>query len=63
MWDICKLFCVTQEAASVLLANLEKEKKLLHIFLSMLQMEDAVLRFMNLKSFLNVKLCDSGAMS
>ena len=48
------LFCVTQGAASLLLANLEKEKELLRIFLRVSQMENAVLRRMNLNSFLMV---------
>jgi len=43
-----------QGAASVLLANLEKEKELLKIFLRVSQMENAVLRRMNLNSFLMV---------
>jgi hypothetical protein len=47
-------FCLTQGAASLLLANLEKEKELLRIFLRVSQMENAVLRRMNLNSFLMV---------
>jgi hypothetical protein len=43
-----------QGAASLLLANLEKEKELLRIFLRVSQMENAVLRRMNLNSFLMV---------
>jgi len=38
----------------VLLASLEKEKELLKIFLRVSQMENAVLRRMNLNSFLMV---------
>jgi hypothetical protein len=53
---------VTQRAASVLLANLEKEKELLHIFLRVLQLENAALRRMNLKSFLHGKSLDCGTV-
>uniref|UniRef100_T1GWZ7 DH domain-containing protein n=1 Tax=Megaselia scalaris TaxID=36166 RepID=T1GWZ7_MEGSC len=41
-------------AASLLLANMEKEKELLRIFLKVSQMENTVLRRMNLNSFLMV---------
>jgi hypothetical protein len=54
---------VTQGAASVLLVNLEKEKELLHIFLRVLQMEDAVPRRMNLNPFILEKPRDSGDVS
>lgn len=47
-------YCVRQAAASLLLANLEKEKELLRIFLRVSQMENTVLRRMNLNSFLMV---------
>ncbi|CAD7083307.1 unnamed protein product [Hermetia illucens] len=47
-------YCVRQAAASLLLANLEKDKELLRIFLRVSQMENAVLRRMNLNSFLMV---------
>ncbi|XP_065086428.1 uncharacterized protein RhoGEF64C [Ochlerotatus camptorhynchus] len=47
-------YCVRQGSASLLLANLEKEKELLRIFLRVSQMENAVLRRMNLNSFLMV---------
>lgn len=47
-------YCVRQGAASLLLANLEKEKELLRIFLRVSQMENSVLRRMNLNSFLMV---------
>ncbi|XP_030372453.1 uncharacterized protein LOC115622596 [Scaptodrosophila lebanonensis] len=47
-------YCVRQAGASLLLANLEKEKELLRIFLKVSQMENAVLRRMNLNSFLMV---------
>lgn len=49
-------YCVQQAAASLLLANLEKEKELLRIFLRVSQMENAVLRRMNLNSFLMVNI-------
>lgn len=54
-------YCVRQAAASLLLANMEKEKELLRIFLRVSQMENTVLRRMNLNSFLMVRLeiaCD-----
>lgn len=47
-------YCVGQAGASLLLANLEKEKELLRIFLRVSQMENTVLRRMNLNSFLMV---------
>lgn len=47
-------YCVRQASASLLLANLEKEKELLRIFLRVSQMENTVLRRMNLNSFLMV---------
>lgn len=47
-------YCIRQAAASLLLANLEKEKELLRIFLRVSQMENTVLRRMNLNSFLMV---------
>lgn len=49
-------YCVRQAGASLLLANLEKEKELLRIFLKVSQMENAVLRRMNLNSFLMVSI-------
>lgn len=51
-------YCVRQGGASLLLANLEKEKELLRIFLRVSQMENAVLRRMNLNSFLMVSMID-----
>lgn len=48
-------YCVGQAGASLLLANLEKEKELLRIFLRVSQMENSVLRRMNLNSFLMVR--------
>lgn len=47
-------YCVRQGAASLLLAGLEKEKELLRIFLRVSQMENTMLRRMNLNSFLMV---------
>lgn len=47
-------YCVRQGAASLLLASLEKEKELLRIFLKVSQMENTMLRRMNLNSFLMV---------
>lgn len=51
-------YCVRQAAASLLLANMEKEKELLRIFLRVSQMENTVLRRMNLNSFLMVCVID-----
>ena len=48
--DFRTLVCVTQRAASLLLATLQKEKELLCIIFRVLQMEKAVLRRMNLWS-------------
>lgn len=50
-------YCIQQAAASLLLANMEKDKELLRIFLRVSQMENTVLRRMNLSSFLMVKKC------
>jgi len=47
-------YCTRQGSASLLLQNLEKEKELLRIFLRVSQMENTVLRRMNLNSFLMV---------
>ncbi|KAJ8935314.1 hypothetical protein NQ318_019482 [Aromia moschata] len=47
-------YCVRQGSASLLLASLEKEKELLRIFLRVSQMENTMLRRMNLNSFLMV---------
>lgn len=49
-------YCIRQAAASLLLANMEKDKELLRIFLRVSQMENTVLRRMNLNSFLMVIL-------
>lgn len=48
-------YCVKQAGAALLLAGLEKEKELLRIFLRVSQMENVVLRRMNLNSFLMVR--------
>ncbi|XP_025836805.1 uncharacterized protein LOC108740489 [Agrilus planipennis] len=47
-------YCVRQAGASLLLASLEKDKELLRIFLRVSQMENTMLRRMNLNSFLMV---------
>lgn len=47
-------YCIRQGPASLLLASLEKEKELLRIFLRVSQMENTMLRRMNLNSFLMV---------
>ena len=47
-------YCLRQAAASVLLNQLEKEKELLRIFLRVSQMENTLLRRMNLSAFLMV---------
>ncbi|KAK5642051.1 hypothetical protein RI129_008218 [Pyrocoelia pectoralis] len=47
-------YCIRQGNASLLLASLEKEKELLRIFLRVSQMENTMLRRMNLNSFLMV---------
>lgn len=47
-------YCVQQGPSSMLLHNLEKEKELLRIFLRVSQMENTILRRMNLSSFLMV---------
>lgn len=47
-------YCIQQAAAGLLLANMEKDKELLRIFLRVSQMENTVLRRMNLNSFLMV---------
>ncbi|XP_076263580.1 rho guanine nucleotide exchange factor at 64C [Rhynchophorus ferrugineus] len=47
-------YCVRQGTSSLLLASLEKEKELLRIFLRVSQMENTMLRRMNLNSFLMV---------
>ena len=47
-------FSPLQGSASTLLAFLEREKELLRIFLKVSQMENTILRRMNLSSFLMV---------
>ncbi|KAG8190699.1 hypothetical protein JTE90_004202 [Oedothorax gibbosus] len=47
-------YCVKQAPASVILSTLEKEKELLRIFLRVSQMENTLLRRMNLPAFLMV---------
>lgn len=47
-------YCIRQGTASLLLQQLEKEKELLRIFLKVSQMENTLLRRMNLHSFLMV---------
>ncbi|XP_059488390.1 uncharacterized protein LOC132204126 [Neocloeon triangulifer] len=54
MLNAFESYCIRQGGASLLLASLEKEKELLKIFLRVSQMENAVLRRMNLNSFLMV---------
>lgn len=49
-------YCTRQGSASLLLQSLEKEKELLRIFLKVSQMENTVLRRMNLNSFLMVNI-------
>lgn len=47
-------YCIRQGPASLLLTHLEKEKELLRIFLRVSQMENTLLRRMNLSAFLMV---------
>merc|ERR1712141_192535 len=47
-------YCTRQGSASTQLASLEKERELLRIFLRVSQMENTILRRMNLSSFLMV---------
>ena len=61
--EILNLVCVTQGVTSLQLANPEKEKEILHIFMKVSQMENAIRRRMNLNSFLHGKLRDCGAVS
>merc|ERR1719376_156886 len=49
-----KSYCTRQGSASMLLANMEREKELLRVFLKVSQMENKILRRMNLSSFLMV---------
>ena len=52
--DLSFDFVLFQGSASTLLASLEREKELLRIFLKVSQMENTILRRMNLSSFLMV---------
>jgi len=54
MLQAFEAYCTKQAASSMLLANLEREKELLRVFLTVSQMENKVLRRMNLSSFLMV---------
>lgn len=47
-------YCIKQASASRLLNSLEKEKELLRLFLRVSQMDNALLRRMNLNAFLMV---------
>ena len=47
-------YCCKQGSASLILTQLEKEKELLRIFLRVSQMENPLLRRMNLSAFLMV---------
>ncbi|KAG1675359.1 Myosin-M heavy chain [Nymphon striatum] len=47
-------YCVQQASASLLLNNLQKDKELLRVFLCVSQMENTLLRRMNLPAFLMV---------
>ena len=51
------LLSARQGSASLLLASLEKERELLRVFLKVSQMENSLLRRMNLSSFLMVSPC------
>ncbi|KAI1293819.1 Myosin-M heavy chain [Halotydeus destructor] len=54
MLNAFETYCIRHGPASLLLTNLEKEKELLRIFLRVSQMENALLRRMNLSAFLMV---------
>ena len=51
---VFNIFTLFQGSSSALLATLEKERELLRIFLRVSQMENTILRRMNLSSFLMV---------
>ena len=53
--DFISTFPSIQAASSMLLANVEREKELLRVFLKVSQMENKILRRMNLSSFLMVR--------
>ena len=54
MLQAFEAYCTRQAAASLLLATMEREKELLRVFLKVSQMENKILRRMNLSSFLMV---------
>lgn len=54
MLQAFEAYCTKQAASSMLLANMEREKELLRVFLKVSQMENKILRRMNLSSFLMV---------
>ncbi|KAF2358439.1 Dbl (DH) domain [Trinorchestia longiramus] len=54
MMDAFEYYCIRHGEASVLLQTLEKEKELLRVFLRVSQIENTLLRRMNLHSFLMV---------
>ncbi len=56
IYIIVYILWLLQASAGALLAQLEKEKELLRIFLRVSQMENAVLRRMNLPAFLMASL-------
>ena len=56
MFHFLTMVCIPQGSASLLLQTLEKEKELLRIFLKVSQMENTLLRRMNLHSFLMVMI-------
>ena len=58
IWKLSKYYF--QGSASTLLATMEREKELLRIFLKVSQMENTILRRMNLSSFLMVSLSVGG---
>ena len=55
-YERVKMWCILQGSASLLLQTLEKERELLRIFLKVSQMENTLLRRMNLHSFLMVMI-------
>lgn len=54
MLNVFESYCIRQGAAACLLARLAKERELLRIFLRVSQMENTLLRRMNLAAFLMV---------
>ncbi|RWS25318.1 Myosin-M heavy chain-like protein [Leptotrombidium deliense] len=54
MLNAFETYCVGQGNASVVLSQMEKEKELLRVFLRVSQMENTLLRRMNLSAFLMV---------